>query len=568
VAGRKALVVGSGAGGAMAAMVLAEAGYDVVVFEKGDNWFDDLAKPAPRSRFSSDELKADRHFAQPDPVAEPRTYRWHSRDTEPRHVGAVQDLPQTVGGATVHWDAKTPRFWDIDFRKLSLLGPIDGADVADWPFSYADIAPVYDEVEDLIGVAGGADALPAEPTLRHAPRTKPLPMPGGPPQLASLVAAEGCQKLEPPLHPFLAPMAINSSEYDGRPACNNCGQCSNHGCPILARVGALAPLRRAVTAGAEVRARSWVVEVATSGRRATGVSWIDDQGREHHESGDLVVLACLAIETVRLAKLSELPDPHGTIGTHFMQHWFTDGTGIFLDQRLHAHRGRSTTHAVDDFADPDFPGARVAAQAAGLPYFRGGTLELGGTQFPLGEANTYRYLLGLLRPDKPFGTEFKQLMRSSVLRDRMCGIQMIGEDLPYCDNAVDLDPKVKDYRGYPVARITYSPRAHELAAQEFYRPYVAEILRRAGADHVTAVPDAASDATPLAGNDVPTSAHIMGGMRMGTDPAVSATDDEGRFHQLDNLFVADGSVFPTSGAHNPTLTIMATALRNARRWVR
>jgi choline dehydrogenase-like flavoprotein len=96
---------------------------------------------------------------------------------------------------------------------------------------------------------------------------------------------------------------------------------------------------------------------------------------------------------------------------------------------------------------------------------------------------------------------------------------------------------------------------------------VAEILRRAGADHVTAVPDLTSDATPLAGNDVPTTAHVMGGMRMGTDPAVSATDDVGRFHQLDNLFVADGSVFPTSGAHNPTLTIMATALRNSRRWV-
>ncbi len=567
MAGRKALVVGSGAGGAVAAMVLAEAGHDVVVFEKGDTWFDDLTEAAPRSRFSSDELKAGRHFARPDPVAEPRTYRWHPSDAEPRYVGAVQDLPQTVGGATVHWDAKTPRFWDIDFRKLSLLGPIDGADVADWPFSYDEIAPVYDEVEELIGVAGDVDVLPAEPTLRHAPRSRPLPMPAGPPQLASLVAAHGCQKVEPLLHPFPAPMAINSTEYDERPACNNCGQCSNHGCPILARVGALAPLRRAVTAGAEVRERSWVVKVETSGRRATGVTWIDDRGQEHDESGDLVVLACLAIETVRLAKLSELPDPHRTIGTHFMQHWFTDGTGIFLDRRLHAHRGRSTTHAVDDFADPDFPGARAAAQAVGLPYFRGGTLELGGSQFPLGEANTYRFLLSLLRPNKPFGTEFKELMRSSVLRDRMCGIQMIGEDLPYRDNAVDLDPHEKDYRGFPVARITYSPRAHELAAQEFNRPYVAEILRRAGADHVTAVADAASDATPVAGNDVPTSAHVMGGMRMGTDPTVSATDDEGRLHQLDNLFVADGSVFPASGAHNPTLTIMATALRNARRWV-
>ena len=78
-------------------------------------------------------------------------------------------------------------------------------------------------------------------------------------------------------------------------------------------------------------------------------------------------------------------------------------------------------------------------------------IPLGGTQFPLGEADTYRGLLSLLRPDKPFGRDFKELMRSSVLRDRMCGIQMIGEDLPYRDNTVDLDPHVKDFGGRPVA---------------------------------------------------------------------------------------------------------------------
>ena len=76
------------------------------------------------TKWSSDELKGARGFGRPDPDAEPRTYRWHASDTEPRHVGAIQDLPQTVGGGTVHWDAKTPRFWDIDFQKRSLLGPI------------------------------------------------------------------------------------------------------------------------------------------------------------------------------------------------------------------------------------------------------------------------------------------------------------------------------------------------------------------------------------------------------------------------------------------------------------
>ena len=206
---------------------------------------------------------------------------------------------------------------------------------------------------------------------------------------------------------------------------------------------------------------------------------------------------------------------------------------------------------------PTSPGPAPRPGPLASPYLRGGTLELGGTQLPLGEASTYRELLRLLRPAKPFGADLKELMRSSVLRDRMCGIQMIGEDLAYRRNTVDLDPRVRDHRGLPVARITYAPGPHELAAQQLYRPYVAEILRRAGATHVTAVPDSLP----------PTTKHVLGGMRMGTDPATSATDGDGRYHHLDNLFVADGSVFPTSGAHNPTLTILATALRNARRWI-
>ena len=102
-----------------------------------------------------------------------------------------------------------------------------------------------------------------------------------------------------------------------------------------------------------------------------------------------------------------------------MYHWYSFGTAIFHDERVHAYRGRSTTHVCDDFADPDFPGARAAAAAAGLPYFRGGTLELGGSVEPLTEALNVPAVLPAASPGKPFGTAFKQLMRSSILRDRL-----------------------------------------------------------------------------------------------------------------------------------------------------
>jgi choline dehydrogenase-like flavoprotein len=563
----KVAIVGSGAGASTAAMVLAEAGFDVQIFEKGPNYVGDITQAAPPdSQWSSDELKRQRYFGRPHPESEPRTYRWSTADAKPRHVGDIQSLPQTVGGGTIHWGAACPRFWDIDFQKLSLLGPVPGADIVDWPFSYEEIAPDYDTIENLIGVQGDINQLPPYPTLAHAPRTHPLPMPPGPPQLSSVLLANGATKLG--YHPFPVPTGTNSRPYDGRPACVNCGFCDSYGCPIHARVGALAPLRRAVKAGASLHPNAQVTAITVQGQRATGLRWLDEHGGTHEERADLVVLGCMAIESVRLALLSKLPDPNGTLGRHLMFHWHSDATGVFLSQRTHVYRGRTLSHMIDDFADPDFPGARDAARAAGLPYFRGGTLEMGGSQGVLDEASTYQYLLTVLQPDQPFGTAFKQLMRSSILRDRNAGCQLVAEDLAYPTNAVDLDPSVKDYRGFPVARITYSPGTHELTAQQFYLPYLVKLLQSAGADVATAVPEINSAHTPIAAGPVPNSFHVMGGMRMGTDPRISVTDSQARYHHLDNLVVADGSVFPSSGGHNPTNTIMTTALRNARLWAK
>lgn len=559
----RTIVVGSGAGASTAAMVLAAAGHDVTILEKGRNFFSDLESERPGTLFSNDELKDNRNFAVPDPLSEPRVFRTSETDTDPV-VGLVQALPQTVGGGTVHWDAKTPRYWDIDFHKLSLLGPIPGAAIEDWPFDYAEIAPYYDTIEQLIGVQGDVSALP-ELTLRHAPRSGPFPMPPGPPQYSSLVVAGGCTKVG--LHPFPAAMAINSQKYDGRPACTNCGFCSGYGCPILARVGALAPLRQALRSGAALRDSSTVVRIETSGSRATGVTWIDVSGQRHTEAADQVVIGGNAIETVRLALLSSLPDPHGVAGRYMMFHWFTDGSAIFLDERLHNYRGRDHTHDIDDFADPDFPGARAAARAAGLPYFRAGKIELGGTDRPLDEAAQYQQILKIIAPERPFGVEFKRLMRASLLRDRLLGITLMGEDLPYATNRVDLDPNVTDWRGLPVARVTYAPGRHELAAQAFYMPWIVRFLEASGASATVAIPEQPSLRFPIGAATVIQTAHIMGGMRMGSNPATSVTDGVGRHHYLDNVFVADGGVFPSSGGHNPTLTIMATALRNAQHWV-
>jgi gluconate 2-dehydrogenase alpha chain len=556
----KAIVIGSGAGGSIAAMELSQAGWDVVVFEKGPNHFTNLAGPGPFGTvFANDDLKLNvRYFAGPDPLTCPRTWRPNAQ-TPVQVTGAVDELPQVVGGGTTHWDAKVPRLWDIDFQALSALGPQPGADMADWPFTYAEIAPYYDEIEELIGAQGDVAAIP-DLVLKHAPRTKPLPMPPGPQQYSSTTVAAGAKAMG--MHPYPYPMAANTQPYNDQHVCNNCGFCSGYGCPVVARPAALIPLRQALRTGrVQLVPQTMVTKVTVSGTRATGVSWVrmTSDGRvTGAESADLVVMAASGIETVRLALLSELPDQSGKLGRRLMLHAFLDGTAIFLDERMHAYRGRSITQCAEDACDPDFPGARAFAKKNGLPYIRGGIMELGGSQDPIEEGQAYTTLLAFLRPTRPFGTEFKQLMRSSILRDRLAGCSLIGDDLPYLEHTVTLDPTVKDVFGLPVAQITWNEQKYEQLSLQFYANVVKEMMRKAGAGAVLAVPG-----TDNSGG-VPTGNHIMGGMMMGADPSTSVTDSYGRLHGLDNVWVADGSVFVTSGGHNPTNTIMSVALRNMR----
>jgi gluconate 2-dehydrogenase alpha chain len=557
----KAIVIGSGAGGSVVAMELAQNGWDVVIFEKGSNYYTNLDGTGPYgTTFSNDELKAlYRYFEQPDPIAYPRTFR-QSAAQPATYIGPVNDLPVTVGGGTVHWDAKVPRFWDIDFKGLSMLGPQPGADMADWPFEYSDIAPYYNEIETLLGTQGDVSKIPRL-TLQHSPRSQNYRMPPGAQQRSSALIAKGAKRVG--LHPYPFPSAINSVEFDGRPACNNCGFCSGYGCPIAARMGALAPLRKALQTGrVQLRAETTVTKVNFSGRHATGVSYIDPVGNPGGESADLIVMAASAIETARLALLSGLPDASGKIGTRLMFHNFVDAFGIYLLERVHAYRGRSITQCMEDFCDPNFPGARAAAKLAGLPYIRGGLCELGGSQEPITEGKFYQEILGFLPNVQLFGHPFKDLMRASLLRDRLAGVNFIGTDLPYLTNNVTLDPTVTDLNGQPVPRITYAPGKHEKVAQTFYLIPITAMMAAAGAQLFAAIPDGLERS--LSGGTPPNTKHVMGGMQMGVSASSSVVDPNGRMHQMDNVYVADGSVFVTSGCQNPTNTLMSVALWIAR----
>jgi choline dehydrogenase-like flavoprotein len=546
-----AVIVGTGPAGSTVADVLTAAGWSVIMLEKGANHLLHLEAPfAGKGEISNDELKFTRRwFLGPDPLLEPRTYRRTDDDGDRLMTGEVNNLPSTVGGGGFHADGKLPRFREVDFRARSELGPIEGADVVDWPVDYDEMEPYYATAERLVGVAGDHTANPFASW-----RSGPYPMPPGPDMFCALVTSEAATDLG--LHPYRAPTGANTVEYDGRPACNNCGFCAFFGCPIEAKGDPIAPLRNALQSGrCEVRPQSYVLEVVLdgTGRRARGVRYLDADGAEQEVHAPHVVLGAGAFETPRLLLRSGIGNSSGLVGRYLMYHFQTYTLGLF-PFRMHAHRGRAVTHLHDDFLVPDRE-ALAAAKDTDLPYFRGGIVEHGGAGFPLTEAI-----------HTGPGPHHSAAMLRSSMRDRMAAFTIQGEDLPQVTNRVDLDPTVRDVWGSPAGRVTYRPHRHEVAASRHFAPKLEAIMKRAGAEHAFSVTSPPLAGEPGADTDfmAPVSRHVMGTARMGDDPTGSVCDRWQRLHDVENVLVADSSVFPTSTGYGPTMTIVALALRAAR----
>lgn len=550
------IVIGSGPGGATVAEVLTAAGWSVVVLEKGRNHLVDPQPPyEPLRHFANDEIALTRrHLLGPDPRLEPRTYRRTPDDGDRLLVGEVNNLPSTVGGGGVHADAKLPRFREEDFALRSVRGPVDGANVEDWPLDYAELEPHYAAVEAAFGVAGEDGTNP------HAAwRSSPFPMPPGPDMPMALVSAAAAERAG--LHPYRAPTGANSVEYDGRPPCADCGFCGGYGCPIHAKGDPIASLQRALRTGrCDLRADAYVRDIVLdgTGRRAVGVRYLDL--RHYPEApvvevraAQAVVVACGAFETPRLLLRNGLGGD--LVGRFLTFHFQTFTVGIF-PQPTGGERGRSVTHLHDDLMI-DSPDLRAAAKAAGLPWLRGGVVEHGAGPGPIDEASTY-----------PAGEAHLTSMADSALRRRLWVFTVQGEDLPQASNRVDLDPSVRDAWGLPAGRVTYSPHRHELAASAFAAPLHEAVMLDAGAElafSATSPPqgdlDLHASANPL--GVAPASRHVMGTARMGADPVTSVVSPDQRLWDVDNVLVCDSSVFVTSSGYNPTLTLAALAHRAA-----
>jgi choline dehydrogenase-like flavoprotein len=544
-----AVIVGTGPAGATAADVLTGAGWSVIMLEKGRNHLLSLEAPFEGlGHVSNDEIKsARRYFLGPDPFLEPRSYRRDEADGDRLFAGEVNNLPSTVGGGGFHADGKLPRFRAVDFKPLSELGPIAGADIVDWPVEYDEMEPYYAEAERLIGVAGDADGNPFAEW-----RSGPYPMPPGADMFGAVLTGAAATRLG--YHPYRAPTGVNSVPYDGRPACNNCGFCAYYGCPIEAKGDPIAPLRNALRTGrCEIRADSYVERVLldSASKTACGVRYRDIDGNAHEVSARVVVAAGGAWETPRLLLRSEIANSSGLVGRYLMYHFQTFVIGRF-PFRLHGHRGRSVTHLHDDhmIVDDD---VLAFAREHGLPYFRGGLTEHGGGGSPIME--------GIYTAP---GITHTREMLDSLMRDRMWAFTIQGEDLPQATNRIDLDPSVRDIHGFPAGRATYDIHPHEVVASRYYAPRLEAVMREAGAESTFAATSPPLEGDRAGRRSASMSRHIMGTCRMGADPATSVVDPWQRFHDVENMVCTDSSVFPTSTGYGPTLTIVALAIRACR----
>jgi choline dehydrogenase-like flavoprotein len=494
------LVVGAGACGSLVAKELASRGLSVVVLEAGKRF-------RPAEDFANTEANAGKIM-------------W----TEPRiYTGKDAIVPKTgvgVGGGTLVWLGVAPRFHPADFRTYSTEGV-----GADWPIGYDDLRPHYEKVEREFGISGECGPF--------APEQYQLPMPPHRMNWHAQLLARGARKLD--AHPFAPPIGINSTPYDGRPACIYCGWCGS-GCPSGAKATTSGTyLARAQNLGARVLSEVFVHRINYDAKSGcvTSVNYLDANRNEYRLDAKLVVVATHALETPRLLLLSAnntfpkgLANSSGLVGKNFMSHptWQVFGT---FDEPVNAFKGMQMGHVmVQDYYQPNKRNG----------YARGFVL-ISYMMTPI----TFGNLSGTM-----FGADYKQFLHEYA---HTAAWWAHAEGLPHERNTVTLDPEIKDARGLPVARVTYEWGDNDLQVATAAREKAAEMMSASGALKVRI--------------GLNYGAHAMGSCRMGRDAKSSVVNEHCQSHDIKNLFICDTSVFVTGAGVNPTLTAMAIASRSS-----
>jgi choline dehydrogenase-like flavoprotein len=498
------VIVGSGAGGGTLASELCVRGIRVVLLEAGPR--------IPSNEFRNDEVFAFQQLSWSDPRQ--ATGDWASARLSP---DAPAWMVKAVGGSTLHWNGLSYRIQPREFRVRSEYGAIDGATLIDWPLSAEDLDPWYSAAEQRLGVTG-THGIPA-----HPPNNNFKVLATGARRMGYRQVANDRQ-------------AINSRPRDGRPACLQLGFC-NQGCRIDAKwTAANSEVPNAERTGRlDLRTDTMAMQITVNEKgRANGVVYADAEGRQHRQQARVVCVAGNAIETPRLLLNSAtaawpdgLANRSGQVGRNYMHHVAALAFAVF-ERPVHMHRGITVPGTIFDESghDPErgFAGGYLMEAAAAGPAFLSALIDPGG-----------------------WGPDFAELMERY---DHMAGVLLNGEDLPRASNRVSLHSTRKDQYGLPIPIVHVDEHANDAAMRQHF-------FRQARGLYETLGAVAVNECLPLS------AAHNLGTCRMSAQPDDGVVNTFGQTHDIDNLFVSDGSQFTTSTSENPTLTIVALALRQA-----
>lgn len=535
------IVVGSGASGGWAAKRLSEAGIKVALLEAGKpQGGADFREHVPaydlayRDR-ASEWIRRTRPRQRDCYACREWNYNWFVNDLEEPYTTpddkpfSWQGRTRVVGGRTNVWGRQSYRFSDQDLHGKSFDGFGE-----DWPISYKDLEPYYGLVEDYVGISGQAENVPELPDSRFHPA---MPMSCAETQLRTRVKDKLGWTVT------IGRAANITRPINGRGACHYCGPCE-HGCVTQSYFNAAftTVVDALKTGNTTLITDAMVYRVLTdpSTHRATGVMYIDRVTRQVREVRARAVLLCAqALESARILLNSAeggLANSSGVLGHYLMDHtWVAGGA-----------RG-------------EFPDAPAPKPSLGAPRRPNGlyTIRMKNT---INGPREKKYLRGFgfqgggsttFRMNAPgFGAAFKQGVLDPLTTVNLVGF---GEVLPRFDNFIALDPTVVDKFGIPVLRITMTWGENEKAMIPDMAVAATQMLEAAGARNIE--PFTHLDRVPGYG------IHEMGTARMGSDPKTSVLNGFLRTHDIDNLYVMDASSFVSGGCQNPTLTIMALAVR-------
>ena len=539
------VIVGSGAGGGMAAWALTRAGVKVLMLEAGRDY--DPVRENTMLKWNSEaplrgSSTPDKHFGYYDATAnggwdvpgEPYTNApgstfkwWRSR---------------MLGGRTNHWGRHSPRFGPYDFKAFSR----DGLGM-DWPISYDDLAPWYDRTERLVGVSG------ANSGLENHPDSSPgVLQPASPPRINELAIKAGAEALGVPCVPSRYAVLTRDipDKHAPRQACFYASPCGR-GCAIGAAFQTTTSLLPMAMATGKMRvitnAHAARVVVGKNGK-ATGVEYFKD-GALHIANGRAVVLAASAVETARIllnSKDGGLANSSGHLGKNLM-----DTTGTNVSGHIPSLEGRPRYNEDGkDVAHLYIPWWLYPEQKAGkLDFPRGYHYEIGG-RFNAPGGNP---AIGM---EDGYGARLKEDARRYY--GAQISLTVRGEMIPNSDSYLELDPVAKDKYGLPVARFHWKWSQAEIRQIAHGIKTAQDIIHKLGGTVLT--PNIAPERAIADGGWI---IHEVGATRMGSKASDSVTDQYGRAWDVDNLVVADGGVFTSNAHKNPTLTIMALAMRNA-----